>query len=358
MSLRPYILAGLVAIAGGCVWQITAAEPKAKTRGKATPTPTSPTAPVKGLSPVQHEVSTAGFQTMKHFQGNMDIDQAVEIALRQNPEILLAIQDIQRTRGLVIEVRAAALPQITLTGSYDQTDKHLLEGGGGARTTTPTALPSGSLAGRQLAPENSQPVTNTNTAGTVASTNTTSTTGSTTTTQTAVRAVRKPAATAAPDGTAAATSPTVADLEKTLQQITSELQSNNGRSIQDKSWAVTLQVRQVLYAGGEVTAAIRIARFTQDSAYYHPTSRRSELRNRHWHPGAACNRPVPRGSAHHRFGGGAPAGAGTAHRPAEPLRGGHRAALQRAPRRGGSGERAAEPHPREERLHPLSNPTR
>ena len=51
--------------------------------------------------------------------------------MRQNPDILRAEQEIQRTRGEVIEVRAQALPQITVTNGFTQEDKNLLRSGGG-----------------------------------------------------------------------------------------------------------------------------------------------------------------------------------------------------------------------------------
>src|SRR3989442_2196306 len=40
------------------------------------------------------------------------IDQAVLTALQQNPDVLRALQEIERTKGVVIEIRAQALPHI------------------------------------------------------------------------------------------------------------------------------------------------------------------------------------------------------------------------------------------------------
>jgi outer membrane protein TolC len=128
-------------------------------------------------------------------------------------------------------------------------------------------VPSGSLQGRQLAPENSQPVENTNTAGLTAGG--TSTTSGGTTGLSTVRALRRPTATpvdpsSAGDAAAGATS----DLGQVLEELTRTLNDNADRTIQNKSWAVTIEARQVLYAGGQIRAAIKIAQFTQDSAYY------------------------------------------------------------------------------------------
>ena len=47
----------------------------------------------------------------------LSIARALEIALKQNPEILKALQEIERTRGQVIEVRAEALPHVSLSGN-------------------------------------------------------------------------------------------------------------------------------------------------------------------------------------------------------------------------------------------------
>ncbi|RYD70240.1 MAG: TolC family protein, partial [Verrucomicrobiaceae bacterium] len=41
-----------------------------------------------------------------------------------------------------------------------------------------------------------------------------------------------------------------------------------GGKIQNKSWRVAIEARQVLYAGGQVRAAMNIARLTEDSAYF------------------------------------------------------------------------------------------
>ncbi len=50
----------------------------------------------------------------------LSLDEAVEIAMRQNPSILAAQQEILRTEGEVVEVRAQALPRAALASSYDQ----------------------------------------------------------------------------------------------------------------------------------------------------------------------------------------------------------------------------------------------
>jgi len=53
------------------------------------------------------------------------IDQAVITALQQNPGILTALEEIKRTKGVIIEIRAEALPQIGPSFTWDWTDPNL-----------------------------------------------------------------------------------------------------------------------------------------------------------------------------------------------------------------------------------------
>src|SRR5215472_7417270 len=75
------------------------------------------------------------------------LDQAILTAVQRNPTLLNAEQEIKRTRGVIIQVRAQALPQITTNANFQWTDPRLV----GARIlgntsttgrTTPTT-PSG-----------------------------------------------------------------------------------------------------------------------------------------------------------------------------------------------------------------------
>lgn len=136
------------------------------------------------------------------FSGNLTLEQAVKIALRQNPELLKQLQEIERTRGQIIEVRAEALPHLTLQGSYDHRAKGLLNDGGSSSGSSVGTLNSGNL------------------------------------------------------------DPAVEAILKSLGS------SSRSRVIQNQTWQVTLQAQQVLYAGGQVGAAIKIAKFAEDAAYY------------------------------------------------------------------------------------------
>src|SRR5205085_10779378 len=53
------------------------------------------------------------------------LEEAILTALQQNPTILIARQEIERTKGLFIQVRAAALPQIIATAQFQDLDPHL-----------------------------------------------------------------------------------------------------------------------------------------------------------------------------------------------------------------------------------------
>jgi outer membrane protein TolC len=53
------------------------------------------------------------------------LNEAILTALQQNPDILRARQEIERTKGLFIEMRAAALPQVHATSLWQDIDPHL-----------------------------------------------------------------------------------------------------------------------------------------------------------------------------------------------------------------------------------------
>jgi hypothetical protein len=59
------------------------------------------------------------------------VDKAVITALMQNPTVLNALQEIERSKGVIIEIRAQALPHITPNASFQWTDPHLGSAGGG-----------------------------------------------------------------------------------------------------------------------------------------------------------------------------------------------------------------------------------
>lgn len=107
-------------------------------------------------------------------RGVLTLEDAVRAALQSNPDVLRAKMEIERTRGLILEIRAQALPRVALGGNYSQQDLRLLEKSGG-------------------------------------------TVGS-------------------------------------------------SRSSNDKSWQITLEARQLLYSGGQVRAANKVARLTEEQS--------------------------------------------------------------------------------------------
>ncbi|HTS17856.1 MAG TPA: TolC family protein [Verrucomicrobiae bacterium] len=57
----------------------------------------------------------------------LTLGDCIGLALRQNPTILKAREEIRRNQGLVVEVRAQAIPQVTASGSYQQVAKSTLD---------------------------------------------------------------------------------------------------------------------------------------------------------------------------------------------------------------------------------------
>ena len=69
------------------------------------------------------------------------IDQAVITALTRNPAVLEALAEIKRTKGVVIEIRAQALPQIGPSFTWGWTDPNLHENTTTFRSPTPPPPP-------------------------------------------------------------------------------------------------------------------------------------------------------------------------------------------------------------------------
>src|SRR5215813_14723926 len=67
------------------------------------------------------------------------LDQAILTALQRNPTLLNAEQEIKRTRGVIIQVRAQALPQISANANFQWTDPNLI----GARVLGNTSTTTG-----------------------------------------------------------------------------------------------------------------------------------------------------------------------------------------------------------------------
>jgi outer membrane protein TolC len=90
--------------------------------------------------------STGGGTSSSGKVPTFTLDQAILTALQRNPTLLIAEQEIKRTKGVIIQVRAQALPNISARGNFDWTDPRLV----GARifgTTTGTTTTPGTTGG-------------------------------------------------------------------------------------------------------------------------------------------------------------------------------------------------------------------
>src|SRR6266513_1651726 len=74
------------------------------------------------------------------------LDQAILTALQRNPTLLIAEQEIKRTKGVIIQVRAQALPQITASGSFEWIDPNLRANIFQSSTTTGTTTTGGAAS--------------------------------------------------------------------------------------------------------------------------------------------------------------------------------------------------------------------
>ncbi len=58
---------------------------------------------------------------------NLTLQDCLDLALKQNPSILKAQQEIRRARGVIVEARAPGVPQITASGSGEMIDKKAID---------------------------------------------------------------------------------------------------------------------------------------------------------------------------------------------------------------------------------------
>lgn len=164
------------------------------------------------------------------WKGDLTLDQAIRLALQQNPNVLKALWLIEQTRGQIIEVRAQALPHVALTSSYFQQSKTLLAGRGG------------------------------NISNSTAGTTTTSNSSSSSDLQKQISNIPGVSQSAAEQVSSA--------VQSSISQASGSQPSTTSFGGGDISWNVDVQVTQTLYAGGSVRAAINIAKFTDDSSYF------------------------------------------------------------------------------------------
>ena len=149
---------------------------------------------------------------------DMTLNDAVQIALKQNPDILNAIQQIRLTRGQLIQVAAQAIPQLQITSSYNKQQEALVTNGS-ARTSE--------LAG---------PITITDGSGR------------------SVNSVAIPN----PNGGR----PTVISLGGDGDG------GGGGRDFQNQTWNIQFQATQLIFDGGATISGIKAGSAAYDSAFF------------------------------------------------------------------------------------------
>jgi hypothetical protein len=97
-----------------------------------TPTSNPDVTPVPAITPPPERAaepsavtSSSTFEYSEKGAPVFTLDKAVITALHQNPDFLKALQEIERTKGVIIQVRAEALPRINATGELTWTDPSL-----------------------------------------------------------------------------------------------------------------------------------------------------------------------------------------------------------------------------------------
>ena len=150
-------------------------------------------------SPARYAGSTSAQRTLT-------LDEAVQLALKQNPDILKALQDIQRTKGQIFQVAAQGVPNLIGTGNYVNTDNKLRQG-----------LSSSSGKNSSLFVPLIDPQTGVQTG--------------------------------------------VLDLNRLSSGSGSNSSLNN-------TYLLNIQLRQLIYNGGAVFAAVRGAKLTADNSFY------------------------------------------------------------------------------------------
>jgi outer membrane protein TolC len=156
--------------------------------------------------------STAGYGSHP-----LTVDEAVQLALKQNPSILLQVQQIKVQKGLVFQAQSKLLPQLTMASNYSQNDNAL----------SPPSVARASMFDLLAVPANSTGLIVNHTGST-------------------------PNTFSQPTGTNAFPFPAAASTGAAANQ----------------TWQVTLTVSQLIYDGGATIASRRAARINEDQAYY------------------------------------------------------------------------------------------
>src|SRR5256886_4059189 len=102
------------------------------------PPPITPPPSTSGAPELSAVQTSSTFQWSEKGAPSFELNQAVLTALQQNPDILRAKQEIERTRGIILEIGAQALPHVSPRGDLTWTDPNLggssFSGGSGGGT--------------------------------------------------------------------------------------------------------------------------------------------------------------------------------------------------------------------------------
>src|SRR5438445_3836913 len=91
-------------------------------------TPAAPLVPSPSPTPIPVQAAALGASDLGWSEKGSPVfrlDQAVITALAQNPTVLQALEEIRRTKGVIISIRAEALPQIGPGSNWNWTDPNL-----------------------------------------------------------------------------------------------------------------------------------------------------------------------------------------------------------------------------------------
>jgi outer membrane protein TolC len=70
----------------------------------------------------------------------LTLQDCLDLALRQNPSILKAKEEIRRTKGVIVEARAPAIPQISASGSYERINRKAIDAFPFSGTNSPSTI--------------------------------------------------------------------------------------------------------------------------------------------------------------------------------------------------------------------------
>ena len=115
--------------------------------GGASPSPVSSLTPYSGEDVAE---ATSSFAWSEKGAPSFTVDQAVITALLQNPNVRNALEEIKRTKGVIIEIRAEVLPHVGPDATIDWIGHNLNEISTGAKFPpgiTPTPSPGSGVGG-------------------------------------------------------------------------------------------------------------------------------------------------------------------------------------------------------------------